>query len=51
MYADLQMTVKLPNGITPFQFTSGCQARVQPKSPVFDTLVNDIFDIFYGEEN
>ena len=36
MYDDLQMTVKLLNGIT--------------RPLLFDIFVNDIFDIFYGKE-
>ena len=51
MYDDLQMTVKLSNGITPF-FSSLMDVRQGCNlSPLlFDIFVNDIFDIFDGKE-
>ena len=51
MYDDLQMTVKLSNGITPF-FSSlvGARQGCNLNPLLFDIFVNDIFDIFYGKK-
>ena len=51
MYDDLQMTVKLSNGITPF-FSSlvGVKQGCNLSPLLFDIFVNDIFEIFDGKE-
>ena len=50
MYDDLQMTVKLSNGITPFSSLLGVRQGCNLSSLLFDIFANDIFDIFEGKE-
>ena len=51
MYDDLQMTVKLLNGITPFSSSLVGVRQGRNLSPLlFDKFVFDIFEIFYGKE-
>ena len=50
MYDDLQMTVKLSNGITPF-FSSLVSVRqgYNLSLLLFDIFVTDIFDVLMGK--